>query len=112
MDLSSFYRERIQDFARKESAYERKNNRFTWLRLLLVVSMIALGIYFYSISFWLSIVTVGILFITFLISLKKKAIPYIAVLLLICAITFLMRPYSPMQERERRSDTAQDNYIP
>ncbi|MDR2038358.1 MAG: hypothetical protein LBQ60_10595 [Bacteroidales bacterium] len=70
MDLSSFYRERVQDFTRKESAYERKNNRFTWLRLLLVISMIALGIYFYSISFWLSIVTVGVLFITFLISLK------------------------------------------
>ncbi len=60
---------------------------------------------FYSIF----LISAAFMFV-FLISLKKKAIPYIAVLLLICAITFLMRPYSPMQERERRSDTAQDNY--
>ncbi len=46
----------------------------------------------------------------FLLNLKKKSIPYIAALALICVAAFILRPVSPMMERERRSELARDNY--
>ncbi len=69
--LSHFYQTRIQYFAEEEKSCERQNNRYTWLRLLIITAAIALGIVFYPISAWLSAVTVLVLLVIFAVCLKK-----------------------------------------
>ena len=69
--ISEFYQNRIQRFAEKEKACERQNNRYTWLRLLLMLLAIASGIVFFPISAWLSVMTVLLLLAVFAVCLKK-----------------------------------------
>ena len=67
----NFYQSRVNRFAEKESACEKQNNRYSLLRLLLIVSAISSGIAFYSVSTWLSVVSVLILLVAFAVILKK-----------------------------------------
>ena len=66
-----FYKNRIIRFAGEEKRCEQQNNRYTWLRLIIIVLAISLGIIFSSISAWLGIVTALALFIVFAVILKK-----------------------------------------
>jgi len=67
----NFYQNRIKRFAEDEKVCERQNNRYTWLRLLLVVSSISCGIALYPVSVLLSAITALALFAAFAVILKK-----------------------------------------
>ncbi len=61
----------MQHFAEGEKTCEQQNNRYTWLRLLIIVAAIVLGIVLFPLSAWLSAVTVIVLLIIFAVCLKK-----------------------------------------
>jgi len=68
---SDFYQIRVQRFAEDEKTCERQNNRYTWLRLMMIVSAIASGFIFYPASVWLGL-TAALAFLTvFAVILKK-----------------------------------------
>ena len=67
----AFYQTRIQRFAEEEKACERQNNRYTWLRLLLMIAAIVSGIVTYPVSTWLSAFMVFVLLTVFAVILKK-----------------------------------------
>jgi len=68
---SDFYRVRAQRFAEEERTCERQNNRYTWLRLVMMVSAITSGIIFYPVSAWLSLMAVLMFLAVFAMILKK-----------------------------------------
>ena len=69
--IFDFYQTRAQCFAEEEKICERQNNRYTWLRLLIMVAAIASGVVLYSVSAWWSTATVLLLLTVFAIILKK-----------------------------------------
>ena len=71
MSRYEFYGERAQQFEREENKRIRQNNRYTWLRLLLMIAAGAAGIVFYSVSPWLSLGAVVTLLSVFAVCLKK-----------------------------------------
>ena len=70
MDIQ-YYQTRVRRFAEDAKACERQNNRYTWLRLLLIVAAILSGITLYPVSAWMSLFAVLILLIIFALCLKK-----------------------------------------
>jgi len=68
---SDFYQIRAQHFAVEEETCERQNNRYTWLRLMMMVLAILSGILFYPVSEWLSLMAVLVFLSAFAIILKK-----------------------------------------
>jgi hypothetical protein len=71
--ISEFYRIRAQRFAEEEKNCERQSNRYSFLRLLIMISVITAGIILYSLSAWLSMAAVLLLLIIFAVCLKKHA---------------------------------------
>jgi len=68
---TDFYQTRARRFAEEEKACGRQNNRYSWLRLLIVVAVISSGLILYPVSAWLSAATVLVLLVVFAICLKK-----------------------------------------
>jgi len=66
-----FYKNRIQRFAEEEKTCERQNNRYTWLRLAIIVSAISAGIVLFSVSAWLGAGVALVLLAGFAVILKK-----------------------------------------
>ena len=71
---TDFYQTRIHRFAKEEKTCERRNNLYTWLRLLFMVAAIVSGIVLYQASTWLSIITVFVLLTVFAVILKKHLV--------------------------------------
>ncbi|MDR1153688.1 MAG: hypothetical protein LBL04_03175 [Bacteroidales bacterium] len=71
MSSIHFYQNRVQRFADEEKTCERQNNRYTWLRLLIMLAAIVLGIALYPLSAGLSAAAVLVLLLVFAVCLKK-----------------------------------------
>jgi len=69
--MSEFYKIRAQRFAEEEKICERQNNRYTWLRLLMMVSAIISGIVLYPVSACWSMIVAFAFLTVFAIILKK-----------------------------------------
>ena len=70
--IIQFYRERVQLFTREVKACERQNNRYAWLRLLILIATITAGIMSYHFfSAWVSLASVIGFLALFAICLKK-----------------------------------------
>jgi len=69
--ILEFYQNRVQRFAEEEKACGRQNNRYTWLRLLMMISAIVSGIVLYPVSIWWSVATTLLLLVAFAVCLKK-----------------------------------------
>ena len=66
-----FYQSRTHRFAEEEKVCERQNNRYTWLRLALIVSAVTAGIVLYPVSAGLSVFVTFSLLVCFAVILKK-----------------------------------------
>ena len=66
-----FYQTRIQRFAGEAKSFERQNNRYTWLRLLTIITAVVSGIVLYQISAWMGAAAVVTLLTVFGVCLKK-----------------------------------------
>ncbi len=71
MSLYNFYQDRVQRFAREEKKCEQQNNRYAWLRLLIIIVTIIAGIGTFPISIWLGVGIVIVLLVVFAVCLKK-----------------------------------------
>jgi hypothetical protein len=71
MSSVPFYQTRVQRFSEEEKACDRQNSRYTWLRLLIMIAAIALGIVLYPLSVRLSAAAVLVLLAVFAVCLKK-----------------------------------------
>jgi len=69
--IDDFYQKRIRHFADGEKVCERQNNRYTWLRLMIIIAAIASGMIFYPVSVFLSVVVASVFLIVFAVCLKK-----------------------------------------
>jgi len=69
--IMDFYKNRVQHFAEAEKRCERQNNRYTWLRLALMIAAITSAIVFYPISAWLGLGLALALIVAFAVILKK-----------------------------------------
>ena len=66
-----FYGNRVRQFADEEKICEGENNRYTWLRLVIIVAAVALGIALFPVSAWLGLGCVFALLVVFAVVLKK-----------------------------------------
>ena len=69
--MTEFYRIRAQRFAEEEKTCERQNNRYTWLRLVLMVLAIVSGIVLFPVSVWGSMFLALAFLVLFAVILKK-----------------------------------------
>jgi predicted ATPase len=70
---SEFYKNRARRFEEEEKACERQSNRYSWLRLAIMVSAVASGIVIYPLSARLCAAAVVLLLAAFTVCLKKHA---------------------------------------
>jgi len=71
--ISEFFQARERRFAEAEQACERQSSRYSWLRLLIMISVVASGIVIYPLSVRLSMAAVLLLLAVFAVCLKKHA---------------------------------------
>ena len=71
MQRTLFYQSRIRQFADEEKVCEQQNNRYTWLRLALIIAAFSTGIALYSVSAWLGLCAGFAILVAFAIILKK-----------------------------------------
>ena len=69
--IADFYQERIRRFAGEEKICARQNNRYTWLRLTMMITAVASGVILYTVSAYLSMIAVSVCLAGFAVCLKK-----------------------------------------
>jgi len=71
MNLKDFYNQRIEIFKNKSVKYHRNANILSAMRLFLFILTPILTVFFWSISFWISIVVMVVFVVLFGLSIKK-----------------------------------------
>ena len=69
--IADFYQERIRRFSYEEKVCTRQNNRYTWLRLIVIIAAVVSGMALYPVSAYWSVIAVSFWLAGFAVCLKK-----------------------------------------